>query len=500
MPKKVDHKELVSEVDRLRKKIARLQEANKELRSEKRMLDEILDSLPGTFYIWDEQPKLLRWNRRHEEITEYSGEDYPGMLPTDFFDPSEHPSIQAGIEKTFTQGEVTVEATLVTKSGKRVPHIYTALRTTLEDKPVLMGFGIDITKRVEAEQQLRHALQEIKELKAKLEADYEYLGEEITQIHDYRYIIGESAVMKYVLYNVKQIAPTDTTVLILGESGTGKELIARAIHHGSKRKARPLIKVDCAALPANLIESELFGHEKGAFTGAIDKRIGRFELANGATIFLDEIGELPLELQKKLLRVLQDGEYERVGSARLMHTDVRIIAATNRDLNADVSARRFRKDLWYRLNVLPLSLPPLRDRTGDIPLLAEFILAKVRRRLGKEITVIPTSVMRELENYPWPGNVRELENVIERAAIFSKGKRLALAAQLRAFSDVNKESPETTIKSLYEVEKDHILRALEKARWNVTGKGGAADLLGLPPGTLRGRMRKHGIHRPSSDR
>lgn len=357
----------------------------------------------------------------------------------------------------------------------------------------------EIESRKQAEKKLRKALSEIERLKNQLEAECTYLHEEIKQVHDYGHIIGESEVMKYVLYSMERIAPTDSTVLILGESGTGKELIARAIHHHSKRSQRPLVKVDCAALPANLIESELFGHEKGAFTDAAYKRIGRFELADGATLFLDEIGELPLELQKKLLRVLQDGEYERLGSATVMHTDVRIIAATNRDLETDVRRGRFREDLWFRLNVLQLSLPPLRDRKGDIPLLVEWIVNKVQRRLGRQIRRIPDAFMEALNNYSWPGNVRELENVIERAMVFSHGDALQLAAPLVKTTAASPSAPSAApLKPLAEVEKDHILRALESTLWKISGKGGAAEILGINASTLRGRMLKHGIRRPSA--
>jgi len=300
----------------LEHEISALRRSNADLSSEKKILDEILDNLPGTFYIWDDTPRIIRWNKRHDEITEYSHEDYVNMLPTDFFGEDELQNIAAAVEKTFTEGEVTLEATLVTKSGKRIPHLYTALRTMMGDKPVLMGFGIDISEQKKAEQQLRDALSEVEALKGQLEADCTYLEEEIKLMHRYDNIIGESEVFKYVLYSLEQIAPMDTTVLILGESGTGKELVARALHNKSGRRDRPLIKVDCAAMAANLIESEFFGHEKGAFTGAVERRIGRFELADGATIFLDEIGELSLTLQQKLLRVLQDGEFERLGSSR----------------------------------------------------------------------------------------------------------------------------------------------------------------------------------------
>ena len=494
---KLNIAELKRTTAKLNREISALKCSNEALKAEKKILDEILDSLPGTFYIWDDRPQLIRWNRRHEEITEYSGDDYPNMLPTDFFGKNEHRSIKAAIDKVFTEGEATIDATLVTKSGKKIPHVYTAIRTILGDKPVLMGFGIDISERKKAEQRLRTVLAEMKVLQEKLKAECTYLSEEIKLVHDYSNIIGESEVMKYVMYNVQQIAPTDTTVLILGESGTGKELIARAIHYNSKRNNRPLIKVDCAALPATLIESELFGHEKGAFTGAVDKRIGRFELADDATLFLDEIGELPLDLQKKLLRLLQDGEFERLGSAKTRRTDVRVIAATNRNLEKDIESGNFRKDLWYRLNVLPLSLPPLRDRVDDIPLLVDAIVRRTARRVGKHIATIPESVIEQLKAYAWPGNVRELENIIERAVIFTQGKTLQLAAPLNKPSSTRETNRlESPLKSLAKAEEEHILLALEKTHWNVTGKGGAADLLGINPSTLRGRMRKHGIRRP----
>ena len=497
MPEKSDIEELKRAVSKLKREISKLKRSNDLLTSEKKILDETLDNLPGTFYIWDERPQLIRWNKMHEEITEYSADDYKHMRPTDFFNKKEHKVIEAAIEKVFIEGEVTLEATLVTKSGKKIPHIYSAVRTMMGDKPVLMGFGINISKQKRAEQQLRNALSKVEALKKQFEADCIYLEEEIKLMHDYEHIIGESEIFKYVLYSLEQIAPTDTTVLILGESGTGKELIARAIHQGSKRKDRPLIKVDCAALPENLIESELFGHDKGAFTGAVEKRIGRFELANGGTIFLDEIGELPLLLQQKLLRVLQDGEFERLGSSKVRKTDVRVIAATNRNLEVDVGEERFRKDLWYRLNVFPLSIPPLRDRVDDIPLLVNWIISKVQRRLGKHIKTVPTDVMNALKTYPWPGNVRELENVIERAVIFTSGNMLQLAAPLKALDSDHRTPHDMPMKSLSEMEKEYILQALNKTNWNISGKGGAAELLGLNPSTLRGRIRKHGIYRPS---
>jgi chemotaxis protein methyltransferase CheR len=497
MPEKKETEKLKILVSNLNSEISELKRSNELLTAEKKILDEILENLPGTFYIWDDRPQLIRRNKRHDEITEYSADDYVNMVPTDFFGEDEHHKITAAVEKTFTEGEVTVEATLVTKSGKKIPHVYTAVRTNMGDKPVLMGFAIDISEQKKAEQQLRNALSELEVLRSQLEADCIYLEEEIKLMHDYDNIIGASEVFKYVLYSLEQIAPTDTTVLILGESGTGKELVARALHSRSSRRDRPLIKVDCAAMPANLIESEFFGHEKGAFTGAVEKRIGRFELADGATIFLDEIGELPLALQQKLLRVLQDGEFERLGSSRVRKTDVRVIAATNRNLKQDVDKGRFRDDLWYRLNVFPLSIPPLRERTEDIPLLANWMIKRIQRRLGKTIKTVPKNVMEDLKAYPWPGNVRELENVIERAVIVTPGTTLQLAAPLRSSASAAGRHPDTPIKTLAEIEEEHILNTLTKTHWNISGQGGAAELLGLNSSTLRGRMRKHGIRRPS---
>ncbi len=351
---------------------------------------------------------------------------------------------------------------------------------------------VEIAERRRTQDKLKQALGEIKRYKAQLEAESAYLQEEIRTVHNFQEIIGGSDALKYVLYKVNQIAPTDTTALILGETGTGKELIARAIHSASGRRERPLVKVNCAALPANLIESELFGHERGAFTGAFVKQAGRFELANGGTLFLDEIGELPLELQAKLLRVLQDKEFERLGGSKTIKVDVRLISATNRNLEHEVREGRFRQDLWYRINVFPITLPPLRERKEDIPLLATAFVTRLSKRLGRAIRKIPDRVMDELQSYDWPGNIRELENVIERAIISTEGPVLTLADRL-----TTRESP--TIKpaprSLESLEREHILSTLEQTRWRIEGNHGAAAILGLNPSTLRGRMRKLGIQR-----
>jgi chemotaxis protein methyltransferase CheR len=336
------------------------------------------------------------------------------------------------------------------------------------------------------------ALEEIKQLKDQLEAEREYLQEEIKLEFNHEHIIGQSDEIKYVFYKVEQIAATDTSVLVLGETGTGKELVARAIHGLSLRKQRALIKMNCAALPSNLIESELFGHEKGAFTGAHARRLGRFEAADGATLFLDEIGELPMELQPKLLRVIESGEFERLGSSQTIKVDVRIIAATNRNLEEEVRRGRFREDLWYRLNIFPITLPPLRDRPVDIPLLVHFFIDKISKRLGKSIEMVPAGVMDALQNYHWPGNIRELENVLERAVINSSGPKLRLVDELKKpHRDLTKPT-----RTLDDVEREYITAVLEEVHWKVSGQNSAAQILGLNRSTLRARMRKLNIRKP----
>jgi PAS domain S-box-containing protein len=355
-----------------------------------------------------------------------------------------------------------------------------------------IGSCMDITARKESEESLRKAHAEVSRLKNQLEEENIYLQEEIKLGQNFGEIVGTSAELKYVLFKIEQVAPTDSTVLITGETGTGKELIARAIHSASSRRDRPLVKVNCAALSASLIESELFGHEKGAFTGAVGRKIGRFELADGATIFLDEIGELPIDLQVKLLRVIQEGEFERLGSSKTIKADVRIIAATNRHLDLDVKKGLFREDLWFRLNVFPITVPPLRDRREDIPLLVEHLVSVSAKKLGKVISSISPATMRSLSEYPWPGNVRELSNVIERAVINSHGSVLRVVEE---FEEPPADQSISAIKTLDEMEREYIVRILEDRDWRIEGHRGAARILGIHPSTLRGRMLKFGIHK-----
>ena len=351
----------------------------------------------------------------------------------------------------------------------------------------------ELERRVEERTvELRSALSEIETLKDRLEAENIYLRREITMKNQFADIIGQSDGLKYVLYRAEQVAPLNTTVLILGETGTGKELIAAAIHHLSPRRDRPLITVNCAALPANLMESELFGREKGAFTGADSRQIGRFEIAHGSTLCLDEIGELPLELQAKLLRAVQHNEFERLGSSRTIKVDVRIVATTNRNLEEAVKEGRFRQDLYYRLNVFPITVPPLRQRKEDIPLLVQAFIARYTRKLGKQITSIQKETMKALQDYPWPGNIRELESILERAVILSPGPVLQLPDKLEVPSFPGSATGET----LEELERNQILKVLAETRWRIEGKDGAAAILGLHPSTLRARMHKFGIVRP----
>ncbi|HSC06423.1 MAG TPA: sigma-54 dependent transcriptional regulator [Steroidobacteraceae bacterium] len=360
--------------------------------------------------------------------------------------------------------------------------------------------------------ELKTALEEVQQLQQRLQAENRYLQDEISEGANHGEIIGESKALAAVMRKVDQVARGDTTVLIEGETGTGKELIARAIHERSPRRQRPLVKLNCSAISAGLVESELFGHTKGAFTGATERRIGRFELADGGTLFLDEVSELPLETQTKLLRVLQEQEFEPVGSSRTVRVDVRVIAATNRDLQRDVASGRFRADLYYRLNVFPIEVPPLRARREDIPALAVHFLARSARKLGKEITRIQAESLELLVEHSWPGNVRDLQNAIERAAVLASGPELVIdwelgpeveAAQAapgadahrgeRASAQPSMSAPPAT--SLEEVERQHIIAVLRQTRGVIEGPHGAARLLDLKPSTARFRIKKLGISR-----
>jgi len=382
------------------------------------------------------------------------------------------------IQHEEVRARVTTHLTL-----SRLRHRLEEAKTTLEQR---VG---------ERTAELERALAEVERLKGRLEAENQYLREEIKGDHRFQDIISRGPLMRKLLLRVEQVAPTDATVLLLGESGTGKELLARAIHEVSARKHRPLVKVNCGAIPAGLVESELFGHEKGAFTSASERRTGRFELADGGTMLLDEVGELPLEIQVKLLRVLQEQEFERVGSSRTMKADVRVIAATNRDLGDAVKAGTFRSDLYYRLNIFPLTLPPLRERMEDVPLLVQAFLAKLSQKLGKPLERLSEESLVKVTRYSWPGNIRELQNVIERAAILARGRVVEIEDALEVRLPVNAGSGSTA--TLEDMERAHILRVLGTTQGIIEGPKGAAAVLALNPSTLRSRMQKLGIKKSS---
>ena len=345
-------------------------------------------------------------------------------------------------------------------------------------------------KRMDSE--LHQSLEEVRQLRDQLHIENVYLREQLRRDDGQESIVGDSEPIRRMLSRAKQVAPADSAVLITGETGTGKELLARAIHDMSHRSARAMVNVNCAALPAPLIESELFGREKGAYTGAMTKQIGRFELADGSTLFLDEIGDLPPDLQSKLLRVLQDGRFERLGSPRTLAVDVRVIAATNHNLAAMVRSGQFREDLFHRLNVFPIEVPSLRSRVADIPLLAWRFVQEFNQKMGKSIDSIPRQVMDQLKNYSWPGNVRELRNQIERAMIMCEGRSLKI--ELPAVDS----NPQSLPLTMEEVERKHICDVLERVHWRIRGKQGAAEILGVIPTTLHSRMKKLGISRPNS--
>ena len=364
--------------------------------------------------------------------------------------------------------------------------------------------GVEL-EREQADEKLRVALAEVERLKNRLQAENVYLQEEIRREHNFEEMVGQSPALLALLQRLERVAGTDATVLICGETGTGKELIARALHNSGPRKQRPLVKVNCGAVPASLLESELFGHVKGAFTGAIDRRVGRFELADGGTLFLDEVGELPLDTQVKLLRVLQEQEFEPVGSSRTTRVDVRIIAATNRDLEQEVQAGHFRSDLYFRLNVVPLTVPPLRERVADIPMLVAYFLSRFAKKFGRRIDGVTRDTMDRLVKYPWPGNIRELQNIVERAVVMASGPLVSLDVDVLRPAASAPERPAglqaatvAPVMSLDEAERRHIEAVLGQTSGVIEGPAGAARILNLHPNTLRSRMKKLGVRRATT--
>lgn len=480
----------------------------------------ILSAAGEGIYGLDAEGKTTFVNPAAERILGWSTEDMVGhdahlMFHHTHADGSHFPVQQCPIHASFSDGQVhhVDNEVFWHKNGEAIPVEYTS--TPIFEMGRLVGAVVlfrDIRERKRAEQQLRDALAEVESLKQRLELENEYLQEEIKSELNHRDIVGNSPAVAKLIKQIEMVAPTTANVLISGESGTGKELIARAIHAGSSRSDRPLIRVNCAAIPRDLFESEFFGHVKGAFTGAVQDRTGRFELAHGGTLFLDEVGEIPLELQSKLLRVLQDQQFERVGDNRTREVDVRVIAATNRELREMIDVGHFREDLYFRLNVFPIDSVPLRHRIEDVPLLARHFLHRACLKFNKPGVRIPPAQLEILQRYPWPGNIRELENVIERQVIVTQDRRLMFNDLLlgepprslsrshplaEAASAQNSATQETakllTEHALAQQQRESAIAALAQAKGKVSGVGGAAELLGIKPTTLASRLMKWGI-------
>ena len=488
----------VPEQSRQLKTVSSKAKANSDLIGELEQYRRLLENIPAEIGVFDTEGRFLfntpsgipdatmrTWvvGKTHHDYSRKRG------LPKSFAEKRHQIILQCVEEKSM----VSFEEAIVDREGQQLYYLrtFSPVLDAAGEVTHVIGYGHEITELKVTEEKLRLALADVQQLTSRLHAENVYLQEEIKLQHNFGEIIGQSKALRQMLRKVERVAVTGTTVLILGESGTGKELIARAVHDLSERRERPLVKLNCAALPDKLIESELFGHEKGAFTGAHARRIGRFELADGSTIFLDEIGDLPLGLQVKLLRVLQEGEFERLGSSTTKKVDVRVIAATNRNLARAVADGDFREDLYYRLNVFPLTSPPLRERKEDIRVLVKHFVKKHSAKIGKRIERIPKPVMTKLMAYDWPGNVRELENVIERAMILSVGDRLELDDWPTGLPTAGASS----LATLDKLEREHIVKVLELTGWRVSGDSGAARILDINPKTLQSRMKKLGIKR-----
>src|SRR5215216_5857715 len=465
----------------------------------------ILSAIPDLMFLLDRKGTYLDYHVRDEQSLLIRPSAFLGKNQSEVLPPELANRFVSSFDEVFESDQaVLLEYTLPIAEGLRT---FEASMVRCNGNKIL-AIVRDITERKEAEESLKKALAEVQRLKDRLHHENIYLQEEIRVSGNFDQIIGRSEPLRKVLRQAEQVAPLDTIVTILGETGTGKELLAHAIHNLSPRQDRTLVKVNCAALPGTLIESELFGYEKGAFTGADARHIGRFEIANGGTLLLDEVGELPLDVQAKLLRVLEEGESERVGGTHTTKVDVRVIAATNRNLEDAVRKGEFRSDLYYRLNIFPITLPPLRERREDIPLLVTHLVTQLSKKLGKTIDAVPQETMTKLRSYNWPGNIRELRNVIERAIIITQGSKLSVIDDLnlqpleiehhgqRATHDdfVNSIPPE--VETLEQTEYNLIMRTLKNVHWKLEGTGGAAELLNLHPSTLRSKMRKLGIERP----
>jgi PAS domain S-box-containing protein len=482
---------LVQAYAELKKEISERERAQEGLIESERRFRAFMDNNPAVAYIKNESGQHIYGNQTLFDIFETSADKFIGTTTRDFFPADIARRIEA-YDSEVLSNRMVVEMEAFCEETRRRRRWWKEIKFPFTDnsgETMIGGLSFNITELKQAEEKLRKAFNEIKELKDRIEQENLYLREEVEVKHIHEEIIGGSEPVRKMLSRAEQVAATDSTVLILGETGTGKELLARAIHRMSPRKNRPMIIVNCAALPSSLIESEMFGCEKGAFTGALSRRFGRFEVADGSTIFLDEVGELSTALQMKLLRVLESGQFERLGSNETIKVDVRVIAATNRDLERSVREGSLRRDLYYRLNVFPITVPPLRERLEDVELLVWAFVREFGERMGKRVEKIPRNIMEALKRFPWEGNVRELRNVIEKSMIVTKGTTLNV--QLPRTAEVNQGQD----MSLKDVERNHILKILQQTGWRVRGRNGAAELLGLKESTLRSRMKKLGIQR-----
>ncbi len=494
---------------------AKWRQAEEALGKSEARYESLYNNTPAMLHSIDDNGRIVSVSNHWLETLGYKHSEVIGRKSVEFLtEASRRYAEDVTLSEFFKTGTAKdVPYQYVKKNGEVIDVFLSAISEHDAEGNVVrsLAVSIDITDRKRAEEALQKARDElekrVEERTAELRAANEHLRKEIAERkkaehvlldevkikYDYEEIVGKSVILQKMRKQIELVAPAETPVLVLGETGTGKELVCRAIHHLSPRKASPLVKLNCAAIPSGLVESELFGHEKGAFTGAISQRQGRFELAHGGTIFLDEIGDLPLETQSKLLRVLEHQEFERVGGTRTIKVDTRVIAATHRDLQQMVQEGQFREDLFYRLNVFPIKIPSLRDRREDISLLSDYFLRRICARLGRPTCELSDEAQQHLLTYSWPGNVRELENIIDRAVILCSGQTID-----RAHIQVEADTPSKTeeqIRSLEEVERRHIISVLRMANGKVSGRGGAAELLGLKPPTLVSKMKKLGIVR-----
>lgn len=453
----------------------------------------------------DSQGVILNANNAACRLLDYSEQELIGLTIQDINPDSNQETWQTFWKKLKHAKTLTFEARHCTKGGTVIPTDITVNYLEFDAREYAVGFLRDITSRKKIEEEKAAAFEEINRLRKQLELENEYLHEEVRELQPFGNIIGKSLPLQHILKQIEMVAPTDATVLITGESGTGKELVVHEIHKRSSRASRPLIRVNCASIPRELYESEFFGHVKGAFTGAVKDRVGRFELANGGMLFLDEVGEIPLDLQSKLLRVLQEGTFERVGDEKTIRSDVRVIGATNRHLKHEVDSGKFREDLYYRLNVFPIVMPPLRERKEDIPALAGHFLKLAQKKFNRTGIELTRANIIALENYAWPGNIRELQNVIERAVIIAPTNRLVFDLPKTPKSrsivpqspTVRASGPVLTFDEIKQFERQNILHALSSANWKIFGKNGAAELLGIPPTTLTTRIQRMGLKKPA---